>query len=163
MPGQSRARALTAPLVVGAACAAGVLALAVRSPHEPGSWGLCPLYALTGLFCPACGVLRATHDLAHLDLVGAWSMNPAWVVAAPLLVAVWVLWLVERWRGATGAPVDAPTGAPPPVDADGAEGRRATVLRRGARSSTLPAVLGVGLVVYGVLRNVPALAGVLAP
>ena len=52
-----------------------------------GSYGVCPLYALTGLWCPACGGLRATHDLAHGDLAGAWAMNPLWVLAVPLVHA----------------------------------------------------------------------------
>lgn len=40
-------------------------AVAVRDPHESGSWGLCPTYALLGVYCPGCGSLRGLHDLTQ--------------------------------------------------------------------------------------------------
>jgi hypothetical protein len=64
-----------------------------------GSYGFCPLLELTGLACPLCGGLRATHDLAHLDLAGAWSANALWTVAAPVVVVLWLTWLVSAARG----------------------------------------------------------------
>ena len=64
-----------------------------------GSYGFCPLLELTGLACPLCGGLRATHDLAHLDLAGAWSANALWTVTAPVVVVVWLAWLVAAARG----------------------------------------------------------------
>ena len=84
-------------LVVGAA----TITLAVRSPHVTGSYGVCPSIALFGIWCPACGGLRAVHDLAHADLAGAWAHNPLFVLAVPLLVAAWVRWLgvsLGWWR-----------------------------------------------------------------
>jgi len=128
-------RAARAPLAVGALVAAATVYVAVVDPNRPGHYVTCPLLALTGLACPGCGGLRATHDLAHLDLVGAWSMNPLWVVAAPLLVALWAVWLVRAWRGRPAPRVPA---------------------------GVAWATLGV-LVVFGVLRNVPALVPWLGP
>lgn len=87
-------------LAVGATAAVATLLVALRDPHVPGSYGFCPLFALTGLYCPACGALRATHDLAHLDLAAAWASNPLWVASVPLLVIGWVVALVRRLRGA---------------------------------------------------------------
>jgi hypothetical protein len=131
------ARAITSrgPLIVGAVVAAGVLVVALHDPNVSGSYGSCQLYATTGLWCPLCGGLRATHDLARGDVTGAWGMNPLWVVVAPLLVLAWGRWLVASARGRTVR----------------------------ALPAALPWVtLGV-LAVFGILRNVPALAPYLAP
>ena len=123
------------PLVVAAGLAAGTALLAVRDPHVPGSYSLCPLHAATGLWCPACGCLRATHDLAHGDLAGAWGMNPLWVLAVPVVAALWVRWFSGAAVGRTLRPI--------PV-------------RAGWVGLTV-------VLVFGVLRNVPALAPSLAP
>ena len=130
-----RGAALRAPLILGASAAVGVLVIALHDPHISGSYGVCPLYATTGLWCPFCGGLRATHDLARGDVFAAWDMNPLWVVVAPLLVLAWFRWLVAAARGRTM--------------------RRLPV--------ALPWVtLGVVLA-FGVLRNLPTLEAYLAP
>lgn len=116
--------------------ALGVAVIALHDPHVSGSYGVCPLYAMTGLWCPLCGGLRATHDLARADVAGAWAMNPLWVVVAPLLVLAWARWLVATTRG------------------------RPTSRRLPA---ALPWVLLGAVVAFGILRNIPALAPYLAP
>ncbi len=128
-------RACVAPLALGAGALAGAALLAVRSPYVPLSYGICPSVALLGVVCPGCGGLRATHDLVTGDLVAAWHANPLWVVAVPVLVVAWSVWLVRRWRGEP------------------------------ARTrATWPAwVLIAVVVVFTVLRNVPALAPSLGP
>ncbi|MBD5787314.1 DUF2752 domain-containing protein [Cellulosimicrobium terreum] len=128
-------RAVAVPLVVGAVVATAVAYVGLVDPNRPGHYVTCPLLALTGLACPGCGGLRATHDLVHLDLAAAWAMNPLWVLAAPLLVALWAVWLVRAWSGRSGPRV------PPAAAWAGL----------------------VVLVVFGVLRNVPALEGWLGP
>ncbi|WP_125777682.1 DUF2752 domain-containing protein [Antribacter gilvus] len=90
---------LAAPLLTGAAVAAATAVLAVHDPHRAGSYGFCPLLVLTGFACPACGGLRATHDLVHLDLAGAWSANALWVLLVPVLVALWTVWTIRAARG----------------------------------------------------------------
>lgn len=135
-PGSGRWRRLRAPLVTGVAVAAATTLLATVSPHTPGQYGTCPSLWLLGVYCPGCGALRATYDLAHLDLVSAWSMNPLWVLVAPVLVLAWIAWVVRAWRG-----------------------------RRLDRQLTpwmwlVPLVVVLG---YAVLRNLPALAPWLAP
>lgn len=50
-----------APLAV---LAVVTLAVTIRDPHQHGSWGVCPTYAIFGIYCPGCGSLRALHDLA---------------------------------------------------------------------------------------------------
>src|SRR5262249_549538 len=63
-----RSERLRAPLWSIVGLAAATVALHVRDPHVHGSWGLCPLYATTGIYCPGCGALRGVNDLtdAHL-------------------------------------------------------------------------------------------------
>ena len=66
--------------------------------HYPG----CPTKIFTGLDCPFCGSLRATHDLLHGDVVGALSLNAVTVlVILPLTAVAYVLWTYRRWRART--------------------------------------------------------------
>ncbi|MGN8246238.1 DUF2752 domain-containing protein [Cellulomonas soli] len=89
-----------------AAVAAGLTAVVVwRDPHVGGSLGFCPLRVLTGWACPACGALRATDDLVHGDLAGAWAHNPLWVALTPLLVVMWVRWVARRRAGSPARPL----------------------------------------------------------
>jgi hypothetical protein len=126
---------LRAPVALGVATLAATAVVAVRDPNVAQSYGLCPMYALTGLWCPACGGLRATHDLVHGDLAGAWAMNPVWVLAVPLLVALWVMWVVR------------------------AAGRRPMPSGR----AWMPWTVLVVVFAFTVLRNIPALTPWLAP
>lgn len=123
------------PIAVAAVVAGATLTLALRSPHATGSYGTCPSVALFGVWCPACGGLRAVHDLAHADLVGAWAHNQLFVAAVPLMVGAWVRWLGVR-RG---------------------------WWRPGPLPTWIPWVALVALVGYGILRNVPALAFLAPP
>jgi hypothetical protein len=94
-----RAQRLAAPLGAAALALVATLGLAVRDPHRPGSWGWCPTQVLTHLDCPACGSLRAVHDLTRLDLASAASSNLLLVVALPVVLALWVRRVVAVWRG----------------------------------------------------------------
>ncbi len=76
----------------------GVGLLATRDPHRHGSYGVCPLLALTGLFCPFCGGLRAVNDLTRGHFVAALSSNALLVLALPFVAVVVVLTLGSRWR-----------------------------------------------------------------
>jgi len=95
----SRARRLATPLLSAGVVGGLSLALHFRDPHTQGSWGFCPVKALTGWDCPGCGGLRAVHDLTHLDLGAAASSNLLFVVAIPLVVAAWFAWTRRAWRG----------------------------------------------------------------
>ena len=127
------------PLGVGGLVLAATVYVALVDPNSPGHYVTCPLLATTGLYCAACGGLRAVHDLAHLDVAGAWRMNPLLVIALPLMVAAWVRWVARASRALR------PTAA------------------SDRRSARLAWVVLVVLPVYSVLRNVPALAPWLAP
>ena len=132
---QGRWRRVRAPVLTGLAVAGATTLLATISPHTPGQYGTCPSLWLLGLYCPGCGALRATYDLAHLDLAGAWSMNPLWVVVAPLVVLAWIAWIRRAWRG-----------------------RRMGAVAPWMWITPLAVVLA-----YAVARNLPALAPWLAP
>jgi hypothetical protein len=114
---------------------AGLVLLHGVDPNQPGHYPPCPTYALTGWYCPGCGALRALHFLTVGNLDAAWSMNPVAVLALPYLAVSWLLW---ARRTATGRP------------------------RAFLAPAWLVLSIGIGLVVYGVLRNVPGLE-VLAP
>jgi len=124
------------PLGVLAGAVAALTYLGVVDPHAPGHYPPCPFLWLTGLYCPGCGALRALHDLAHLDVVGAWGMNPLALLALPILGFSWVAWLR---RAALG---------------------RERVWVAPARVIW---ILFAAVVVFGVARNLPAFAPWLAP
>ncbi len=135
-PGWSqRLGASTAPLVLGGVVAVGLAFVIIGDPNTPGHFPACPLRVLTGLACPACGVLRATHDLGHFDIAAAWAMNPVWVVLVPALVVWWMWWLARSWRG-----------------------DRLPRIRPWTAWS-----FGAALLLFGVLRNIPALTPWLGP
>ena len=82
------------------------------------------------MYCPGCGALRATYDVLHGNLAGAWALNPLWVMVAPVLVVGWLRWLARTWR------------ATPPEDAAGP--------RVWLAWACLAVVVG-----FGVARNIP--------
>lgn len=122
------------PLGYSAVLAAGAVALLVRDPHVPGSWGVCPS-VLLGFACPGCGGLRGTSELLRGDLAAAWAYNPLVVVGVPLVLLLLGRWFLDARRGRE--PWSPPTAA-----------------------VTVVAVL---VVLFGIARNVPALSPFLGP
>ena len=98
-----RARRLLAPLATLAGTAAAVGYLAAVDPNSPGHYPVCPLKALTGYDCPGCGMLRATHDLAHGNIAGALDHNVLMVALVPLAAVLWARWVRRAWTGVTPA------------------------------------------------------------
>ena len=50
-------------------------------------WGIpCPIYTLTGLKCPACGISRMLVALVRLDLCEAFRQNAVLLCTLPLLL-----------------------------------------------------------------------------
>ncbi|MBF6349831.1 DUF2752 domain-containing protein [Nocardia flavorosea] len=121
--------AVALPAAVASAGAGAVLLLHFRDPHVPGSYGLCPSYALFGVYCPGCGGMRAVHNLTEGNIIDSLHSN---LLALPVLVlfALWVGdWAVRAWRG---------------------EGPRLP----GIGTGTMWVLLG-SLAAYAVLRNTP--------
>lgn len=94
-----RAHRVRGPLITIGSLSAATLALHLRDPHQHGAWGLCPLYATTGIYCPACGGLRAVNDLTDGHVGAALSSNLLATVGIPIATVWLVLWFVARWRG----------------------------------------------------------------
>jgi hypothetical protein len=133
----ARWRRVQAPLLLAGAVLVACLALHLRDPHQPGSWGFCPWLVLTGLDCPGCGGLRAVNDLTNGDVVGAASSNLLVVCAIPVSAALWARWFRNAWRGI-------------PSRADS---------RRALACCAVLVVLAVG---FAVVRNLPFGAWLLA-
>ena len=134
--GAGRRASLTAPLVTGGVVVLATVLLAVRDPHVTGSYGGCPLYALTGILVPRVrrpagdarpGARRPGRSLVDEPAVGA--RRAAW----------------SSCCGAAGSP-------------SATQGRRV-----GPAPAWAAWLLMVVVVGFGVLRNVPALAPWLAP
>ncbi|WP_370247520.1 DUF2752 domain-containing protein [Nocardioides sp.] len=129
----SRARRVLPPVLTIGGLGLATLALAVRDPHEKGSWGLCPSHALLGIDCPGCGGLRAVNDLTHLRVLDAASSNLLLVVLMPLAVVLLGRWALRSWRGTPSRP---------------------GFLDR--HSHALLVAVAVTAVVFSVVRNTPA-------
>ena len=93
--GRSLSRRAAGPVAVAAVAAAGLGYLLVADPNEPGHYPTCPFLALTGLYCPGCGSLRALHALALGDPVQALDRNPLTMLAVPYVAGAWLLWLMR--------------------------------------------------------------------
>lgn len=75
-------------LLLAAAIVAGIAGLAFLRSFDPATSGIyppCPVYYLTGWYCPGCGSLRAIHQVLEGNLRGAWAMNPLTVMLLPFL------------------------------------------------------------------------------
>ncbi|QTE31402.1 DUF2752 domain-containing protein [Pengzhenrongella sicca] len=131
-------RGVRAPLLAAGLALAASAYVALVDPNRPGHYLTCPLLASTGLYCAACGGLRAVHDLSRLDVAGAWAMNPLLVAALPFVAIAWARWFARaRAGGSAGA--------------------------GGLRSAALAWVVLVVVLGFAAARNVPALAPWLAP
>jgi hypothetical protein len=129
----TRARtALAGPIACGcglAACAAFVTIV------DPGDTGVpaCPFRALTGWWCPGCGLTRATHHLLRGQVGTALRYNLFVVLVLAAIAGSWATWMLE------------------------ANGRRVPGWRR------IPAVgwvaFGAAVVGFGVIRNLPGVSG----
>lgn len=116
-----------------AALAVGTAGLAILFLFDPATHGfypVCPLHETTGLLCPGCGTLRALHQLTHGNFVAAWRLNC--FVVALLPVAFWLgarelIWVIT--------------------------GKRLPGI---VTNPVFGWVLLAGLVVFGILRNVPS-------
>lgn len=87
---------------VAPAAVVGLGALALLWHFEPRGqffFPRCTFLQVTGLQCPGCGGLRATHALLHGDVASAWRLNALWVAALPLGAWSAAALALERWTG----------------------------------------------------------------
>ncbi len=112
--------------------------VAANDPTAPGTHlPVCPLYAMTGFWCPGCGLTRAAHAALNGHIGAAFGYNLFFPVFLIGFVVGWFAWLRASLHR---APLQWLTRVP----------------------LSVPIAFGVLLITYGVLRNVPALH-VLAP
>ncbi len=64
---------------------AGTAVLYFFNPVQSGFYPVCMFYKTTGLLCPGCGILRATHQLLHGHLAAAFRYNALFVSSLPLV------------------------------------------------------------------------------
>ncbi len=94
-----RSDRMRTPLLTATTLAAATVALHVRDPHVTHSWGVCPLYAMTGIYCPGCGGLRGVNDLTNGHLGQAASSNLLLVLALPFAAVFFARWAYGAWTG----------------------------------------------------------------
>lgn len=95
----SRARRMALPLFGLGVVVAGIAYVGRVNPNEEGHYPTCPLKLVTGIDCPGCGGLRATHSLANGDILAAMDHNLLVVLCLPLVV-VWFAFVLRRaWTG----------------------------------------------------------------
>jgi hypothetical protein len=89
-------------LVAGAVliALAGTAWIYAIDPSSSPGVPLCAFHWLTGLHCPGCGCLRATHALLHGQFADALAFNPLFVVGVPLAALVWA------WNRSRPQPVE---------------------------------------------------------
>jgi hypothetical protein len=121
-------RAVWSLVMAWLALVGGSVLFAVN-PAEHAIYPACWLYATTGLRCPGCGGLRATHELLHGHLAAAWILNPLAVLVLPFYAWFGLDVALTLFRG-RGLPTPAP---------------RLALIWLGA----------AGLLLFGVLRNLP--------
>lgn len=102
---KSRPRRMAWPITATIMTLGATAYIAHFDPNE-GGYPLCPLKALTGLDCPACGGLRCVHALSTGDVVGAINQNLMAVIVLPIFAIIGLVWLYRRWTGVQPAPTE---------------------------------------------------------
>lgn len=96
-----------APRLTGLAVPGGILAAVAGAfayvgtvdPNQPGHYPVCPLYRITGLYCPGCGGLRSAHAFVHGDFLAALQDNAPAVLGYLAFAVLWTVWVVRTARG----------------------------------------------------------------
>jgi hypothetical protein len=129
--GDSRHNRATSWLFWGGAVAVGValVPLYFFNPVEHSFFPKCFFHSLTGLDCPGCGGLRATHQLLHGDFLAALKLNALFVGLLPVGAFFGLRQLVFLKTGRLW---------PQPF-----------------RSARWAAVIAALIIAFGILRNVP--------
>lgn len=93
------------PALTGAATLALCVLVYAVDPAEPGHYPPCPTKLLTGLDCPFCGSMRATHQFLHGNVGAAIDLNAVTVLLVyPVAIVVFAIWFYRRWRGLSFEP-----------------------------------------------------------
>ena len=90
-------RISAAAIIVAALTGAG--AVGYFNPSNVKFFPVCPLYAMTGLACPGCGLTRAFHAFFHGDLFAALDFNALFPFFAFILGYFFVSLVLVAIRG----------------------------------------------------------------
>jgi hypothetical protein len=74
------------------------LVLFCFDPRAYHFYPVCFFHKTTGLLCPGCGALRASHQLLHGHLAAAFHLNPVLVVSLPVLAWMGGRYGLQRLR-----------------------------------------------------------------
>ncbi len=103
LPGKLKASTYERIMTGGILLAGGavVCAVAFFNPVTAGFFPVCPLFAMTGIYCPGCGMTRAFHALFQGDIVSALHFNAMLPFYAFIFGYVFIstLLIVLRGRG----------------------------------------------------------------
>jgi hypothetical protein len=69
------------------------------NPSNVSFFPVCPLYSLTGLACPGCGLTRGFHALFHGDILTALDYNAMIPAYAAFFGYLFISMLLLSWRG----------------------------------------------------------------
>ena len=90
----TRRSLLAGPVACGCLLAGAAVYIAIADPNAPGSHlPGCPLYELTGLYCPGCGLTRATHALLRGHFGAALGYNLLLPFFLGAIVLGWFAWV----------------------------------------------------------------------
>jgi hypothetical protein len=84
----AQAKRRVAVVWVCAAVVGMAAVLFVFDPMHTSFYPTCVFKKATGWSCPACGCLRASHELVHGHLAKAFRFNPLLIASAPLLLVL---------------------------------------------------------------------------
>jgi hypothetical protein len=94
--GRLATRALAASLFL----ALGAATILFRyNPSEFGFYPVCLFHKTTGLLCPGCGVLRASHQLLHGHIGAAFQLNALFVLGLPIVAWHFGRVAIQKYRG----------------------------------------------------------------
>lgn len=87
------------PVATAAVIAAGCTYVALNDPESKTIFPQCGFYALTGYYCPGCGMTRALHNVLTGDIVRAFRFNALLVIGLPVLAYLFVWWITWAFTG----------------------------------------------------------------
>jgi hypothetical protein len=96
-----RVPSAAAPLACAGCLLAGAVYVAINDPSDGATFLPCPFRLTTGLWCPGCGLTRATNHLVRGDVVQALRYNILVVAVLGLIATSWYAW----YREARGRPL----------------------------------------------------------
>lgn len=119
-----------APLAVVLGSVSVCAFVAFADPTTPGGISPpCPTKALLGIVCPGCGSARMLYSLIHGDMRAALAYNALGVIVVALLLWSFIAWTLRRING--------------------------RLIPRWEHVRWAPVAIGVAIVVWFVVRNLP--------